>query len=204
MSRHVEKELSAYLDGECRRPARVEAHLRECAPCSARLEELRGLSRAVKALPRAEVRPEFVTRVIARADESRERAGGLGRLRYALFAAACVFVATAAFVAFHGDKDNGSTGEERAARMLDQRLDLAIALEDYLDATFPPAEPDSPEAEVPDEVVADMASTGLFAMLADEVDGPEAPEDVDALVENMNAAELAEFEQLLREYQEEV
>lgn len=194
--RHVDKELSAYLDNECRRPERIEAHLRECARCTARLDDLRTLSTALRTLRRPDVRPEFVTRVIAEARE--DKAGG-ARFRWAwpaATAAFCVLVAGAAVVALHANK-GGTRGDEYVAQTLEQRPDFADAIENLVEAI--PVESDP--GDVPDEVVADMVCTGLFAMLADEAD---APGDLDSIVENMNAAELAEFKQLLRQYEEEV
>jgi len=59
MRLHVESELLAYLDGELdeRQHAAVEAHLAECAHCSAELETLRVLQLELDAMLDAALKP---------------------------------------------------------------------------------------------------------------------------------------------------
>lgn len=70
-STHVTEELSAYLDGEtdAKATARIETHLRECAACAQRHQELDSVALQVRRLRGPEARPEFVTRVLARVRE---------------------------------------------------------------------------------------------------------------------------------------
>lgn len=68
---HVAEEISAYLDGEvdAAARARIEGHLRACRHCGQRYHELRMVTTQVRSLRAPEVRPEFVTRVMARVRE---------------------------------------------------------------------------------------------------------------------------------------
>ncbi len=71
MDRHVERWLEAYVDGELSdaRRRQVETHLRQCARCRARLDELRSLSAWLRRVPAP--RPtlsaeQFAAAVVAR------------------------------------------------------------------------------------------------------------------------------------------
>jgi len=66
---HVTDELSAYIDGEAKDPARIARHLQFCERCARRHMELLKLSAHVQALPGPETRPDFLTRVMARVAE---------------------------------------------------------------------------------------------------------------------------------------
>lgn len=72
---HIAEEISAYLDGEVEPDgrARIEAHLRACPECVQRYQELRAVTSQVRSLRAPEVRPEFVTRVLARVREEAEQ-----------------------------------------------------------------------------------------------------------------------------------
>lgn len=62
-------ELSAYLDGEARDPDRIQRLLQEDPEAAVRHAQMAKLSQHLKALPEPEVRPEFLTRVMAHVRE---------------------------------------------------------------------------------------------------------------------------------------
>lgn len=64
------KELSAYIDGEARRPETVSAHLKTCTECEGRYRELIALSEQLRALSATNARPGFVTRVLRALDDA--------------------------------------------------------------------------------------------------------------------------------------
>lgn len=74
---HVIEELSAYIDGEAKDPARIARHLQFCESCARHHMELLKLSANVRALPAPETRPEFVTRVMAHVAETGVSSGRL-------------------------------------------------------------------------------------------------------------------------------
>ncbi len=69
--RHVIEELSAYMDGEARDPARIARHLQHCESCARHHMQLLKLSTHLHALPLPEPRPEFLTRVMAQVAEEK-------------------------------------------------------------------------------------------------------------------------------------
>ena len=69
--KHMLEELSAYIDGESTRPGYIERHLQQCPGCARRHMQLQKMTTHLRALPPAEARPEFATRVIARLSEER-------------------------------------------------------------------------------------------------------------------------------------
>ncbi len=71
MSRHLESDLTAYLDGALspERVALVEEHLTACAECRARKEQLAGALQLLASLPAPpEPSPDFARRFYARLD----------------------------------------------------------------------------------------------------------------------------------------
>jgi Putative zinc-finger len=63
--RHIQAELSAYMDNEVSTATRalVEEHVRGCRPCRERLAELKTLTAGVTALPRLQPAPQFLAEV---------------------------------------------------------------------------------------------------------------------------------------------
>ena len=63
--RKIQRELSAYLDGELTPSLRaeVEAHLASCAHCQRELLEMKTLTAGVAALPNLKPAPRFLTEV---------------------------------------------------------------------------------------------------------------------------------------------
>jgi hypothetical protein len=101
----TDEDLSALLDGE----ADVDAHVRRCPTCRARVAELRSASRAVTApvaLPRAALRDAAIARAVASATgpstarRASARVVWLRRLQRPALAGGAVAAAVAAVVAF--------------------------------------------------------------------------------------------------------
>src|SRR5580704_3271983 len=63
--RKIQRELSAYLDGELTPPLRanVEEHLASCAQCQQELSEMKTLATGLAALPNLRPAPRFLTEV---------------------------------------------------------------------------------------------------------------------------------------------
>ena len=66
--RHVHEELSAWLDGEldARRGAEVESHLASCDECASARDALRGVDRALQAVPLPEATEDRLARLRTR------------------------------------------------------------------------------------------------------------------------------------------
>ena len=77
-------ELSAHADGAARDPNGIAAHLAACPACARRLEELRQMTAALRALPEPKEAPYFVSRVEAYADEALPRWRRQLRLKWGL------------------------------------------------------------------------------------------------------------------------
>ncbi len=94
-SRHVYDKLSAYLDGELRRPGRVERHLASCPECAGRLRQLRAQSERLGKLSAPEITRDFAARVLEAVEhEPPPAAAGRGQVAWA-GAAALVMLAGA-------------------------------------------------------------------------------------------------------------
>lgn len=95
-ARHIaRKELSAYLDGEARRPAEVEGHLRECPECAERLRQLRALSVGLRNMAAPDVHAAFLTRIQAEVSQVRPARRRRGLLFGPVVAVAAIWVAAA-------------------------------------------------------------------------------------------------------------
>ena len=87
------KELSAYVDGEARRPQTVSAHLETCPECEGRYRELIALSGQLRSLPASKARPGFAARVLRALNEpTPNRIPARHPMRVAAFAAAALFM----------------------------------------------------------------------------------------------------------------
>lgn len=95
------EELSAYLDGEAKRPEVLAAHLQECAECARRHMDLARLSNHMKSLPACDVSPAFATRVVAHAAET-ERLRATFWRPVMPFGLAALALVVGGWFAFHG------------------------------------------------------------------------------------------------------
>ena len=69
--RHIsEVDLSTYLDDAADDPLAIAQHLAVCSECAHRYSTLRDLAETLHALPDPEVRPEFLTRIMAHVRET--------------------------------------------------------------------------------------------------------------------------------------
>lgn len=199
--------LSAYLDGEAEDPAAVERWLAGSPEAARRLEELRRMSAQLKAVPAPEVSPAFATRIVARV---RETAAPTRRWRvWAPVGALCALALVAGiWVGLPQAPEEGippvtalpdlPDGEaEQALLGAFERRDAVPETADALAFSTSP-EPDPALDATTEEWVAGMADTLWFDALAEEW---EADEDLDMLVQSLDARELETFKELLREYE---
>lgn len=110
--RHVLDELSAYIDGEAKDPARIARHLQGCAACARHHMQLLKVSAHVRAIPMPEARPEFAARVLARIAEQEDTPAPFWRRpawMTAFAAAAALAIGLAGFFAMNAppQPDNG-------------------------------------------------------------------------------------------------
>lgn len=80
MKRHLTNEdISAYLDGEHRRPEAVQKHLQQCAVCAHEHVTMQKVSAHVKALPACEVTVGFTARVMRGVEQPKPSRLSIGR-----------------------------------------------------------------------------------------------------------------------------
>jgi len=112
---HVIEELSAYIDGEAKDPARIARHLQFCESCARHHMQLLKLSANLRALPPPETRPEFITRVMAHVAETGVRHG---RFSWGVAVPALVFAAAillAAGLAWRNQTPEATSSPNRIA-----------------------------------------------------------------------------------------
>jgi len=172
--------LSAYLDGrlgQTEAPA-TDAHLRQCAVCSARLEELRAVREALSAMPEAAAPRSFRVRA---ADVERAPASPAPApwMRFAPAVSAASLVVFAVLVGVDMLRDGASDGAQSMLASGAQRSDEAIqGLESGDSATeyaYDAAPPATGE-EAPAGATAPQASgTPAAGENEDQEDGPVTP-----------------------------
>ena len=201
------EELSTYIDGEAEDPEQVAEHLRSCVLCGHLHEELSTLSRHVQALPSVEVRPEFLTRVMANVGTARGRQRSwfaFAGARFA-FAGSVAVLALAAAVLYTARgpmrtpapdepalRQTGATGPAQGLAEV-QVAETGGAFED-------PGSQGNFDGASTDEMIAGLSETEWFGTLAADW---EAEDDLDAVLNSMGEDEEADFRDLLREYAEE-
>ncbi len=194
---HVIDELSAFLDGEAREPERIARHLQTCEDCARHHIQLRKLSAHVQAMPLPEVRPEFLTRVMAHAAEMGPvRARGRLAFAWPRFAAvlcAVAFVAGAGYVWFapHPVSAPGEapgTAETEWTPLIAEGPDPA------------------PIEQAGEELLQDVTYDDLIAVLAeawtesDEDTDAGAAEDAFDEVDSLEPQDAAIFQEVVNEY----
>ncbi len=221
--KHVVEEISAYLDNEVdsRDRARIEEHLRGCKPCAQHYHQIRAVTTQVRSLRGPEVRPEFVTRVLARVrDESQDIAWwqrwlpSFAAQRPALVGAtlaafAVGFVAVVVYKASPAPEANApvqiasivpeiTLPQEAltAVGVIDELVDAGIDTE--LLAEY--AEGDNAdtlnEDEASDAIADEVINTEFLAML--DAGWANADDDVYADIDTMTTDEQAELQELLQ------
>ncbi len=184
MNSHVKDQLSAYMDGYAKNPRAVERHLETCAVCRAYLEELKALSSGLRALPEPAVRPEFLTRVMAQARETRQEHRAHWFARLAIPMAAAVILMLSVFM-----WNKGPAPQHPASMVAKNELssaDVALLTDD--------------EETTPDQLISTLSREDWFASLEQEW---ESETDIESLVDTLSTEELQTLEKLLRTYQKE-
>lgn len=192
MSKHIgQKQLSAFMDGWANDPVGVKRHLDACADCRARLEGLEALSRGLKAMPAPSVRPEFVTRVMAQAQDVLQQARVPSFVRAGLSLAVLTGLVLVVFGVFHPMSFTPSQPTDydaTQAALADAEWD--IEGDAFVDETVPTS----------DEVIFELSQEEWFASLEQEWD---RETDLQTVVDSLTAEETLIFEELLRTYREE-
>lgn len=190
-----DEELNAYIDGEldAAARARVEAHLESCAACREAVDELRTVSQALQALPRAQAPRSFALREADVEPMPARQAGWLAGATPLLGG-----VATVAFLAFFvlvgvdvadrssgGDASDSGTGTSAAITEQDTALG-ADTLESQFESgdsergvadALPPAGDGAAPPEAP------LAATG------DDIPDDDSPNNGDAVSDEEGAME---------------
>ena len=188
-------ELSAYLDGEARDSARVEAHLRTCAQCARQFEELSKLSTHMQRMAAPEPSVGFSSRVVAAARESGNPRPRFGLAPWAAGLAACAVFAIAAWVVSGSyvepaeTRSSGGPVEDDALAELESRMEDEDAILEV--ATWVEEEP-MPEAN--GNVLMVMADAGWFDV-SDDANFWE--DDFDSSLLLLDEDEQAVFKELL-------
>lgn len=201
------KELSAYADGEARRPDDIARHLQQCAECARRHMELAKLSANVQALTPPHVSPALLTRVLAHARDIEpmptRKASGLVHILAGALAVAALAVGWFAFRPAMEAAPPSSVAAflpqdfdfEAATREIEWHIaqgdELNLA-EMYVLWSDPEA-----ESEYDDHVVQAVLSDSVLRPMADALD---SNQDILSLAESLNPSETATLRILLSQY----
>jgi len=205
MNRDLYREISAWLDNESDDQAAIEALIVEDPAVAARLAEYKKMGDAIRDLPTPLVTSAFTDRVLqaVSATESRAETKAAPR-RWAMpLAVAAALVLGFAFVLRYAPESQPATSPapqaQGSGQMLEPRGEFAGTLlepapyEDEYDTAYAMNDP------ILDEVIHFLASPAW----EDDHDMPfTAQEDLFALLDTLDAEEEAEFQVLLREYEE--
>ena len=202
MSKHPAlDELSAHVDGHARDPEHLMRHLAACPACARRHQELAALSRHIKDIPLPEVRPEFLTRVMAGVRERDEVLRPWWRPWPVpvLAAALVVLLAASAFLvqqALPARPEKGPVAEEKRGLLARQEyVKPAAGPAESWDAGFT-SEMDSSEDLTPGDMLGALADSDWFAQLAYVWD---QDRDLDELLSAMTKEEAETLEGLVQE-----
>jgi anti-sigma factor RsiW len=181
------EELSAYVDGESKQPGRVAEHLARCPECTQRRRELVALSTRLRSLPEPDVNPAFVTRVLARASETSQEPKVRWLWTWPRIALAGGMAAIVAFGAFFAVQSGRGASSDAylGARLASDSSESAAPSGDEVSA---------------DDLIAGLSDTEWFVTLASAW---EDDDELDAVIQSLNADETVVFERLLHEYAEE-
>lgn len=206
MSKHLTtQQLSEYMDGEAKRPARIREHLQQCAECARRHMELSKLSSHVAALEAPAVSPNFAARVL-RTIEERQVQKRPWAIPYpvGLAAAAAIVVAFAA-TGYLRISDTPTPQVAISIVPQDEQVYLAELEEKLVDGATASlivveelGEESSTEIASGDDILLALAGANWFKAFADAWDNE--PVDVDTALALLDAEEAENFRILLGEY----
>ncbi len=195
------EELSAYLDGESEEPERTEAHLQSCAECARALAQMQSLSANIGALPGVEADAFFAERVTARVTHAGNvspawRLWNRPRVALGLGFAAALLIGVFGYLlaAPAGHRLHPAEYEQFAAS-----ASPPIVPGESADPPAYTPEPESVEDVSPEDMIAELATTDWFLVLAASWDDND---DLDAMLESMDSDEAEAFATLAREYSE--
>lgn len=218
---HVLEELSAFIDGEADRPEGIARHLQHCEECARRHMELLRLSAHLKALPGPDPQDDFVVRVLHQIDREQGRVLSFpgektpgSRMLWVLpglaAAAAILIVASLALLRIQPVPQESvptvaaappaslpavppALDETQVARLLAEE-----PVEGMLELSLSPVENPDPVGAVPlDDLLEEIA----LASASEEPVDMGAPEgDLFGIIDDLNPAELTQFQRLVESY----
>lgn len=208
MGKHITTEdISAYLDGESKRPERIRQHLQRCAECARRHVALSKLSTHLRALEAPEVRLGFAGRVLATIEDSQPLREFTWRIPVGVAAgaaAALMLVATLATV--NAPRPLPLTPapiaqmeipQDEAALLfeLEQRLAQGASSETLMAGNF--VEATAPAEDYASDLLLALADPMLIDSLAAEWSDSR---DYQTELDQLDASEVDVFRQLLADY----
>ncbi len=108
-------ELSAFLDGEARDPARIQRLIAEDPELAARHQQFAKISEHLRTLPAPDVRPEFLTRVMAHVREQESAPARPAWWRFVLPVATLAMLAVVAGSMWRNRADSPATADPPVA-----------------------------------------------------------------------------------------
>jgi hypothetical protein len=194
----VVEQLSEFLDGEASHPEAIAEHLEACPECAERLEAMRHLAGQVKSLPAPEVRPEFVTRVVARVAGLHETARPWWT-RFVLPMASMVALALVVGIAYYMNMITARPSPDMAQLPPAGGADTGTAEVAWVDML---QGSDALDADEDDTVPAEdlLAALSEHAWFDSFAGAWDEEEDLDALIDSLDEEETQTFKDLVREY----
>jgi anti-sigma factor RsiW len=209
---HVLDELSAYVDGEARDPARIARHLQHCESCARRRMELLKLSVHLKALHAPAPNALFVSQVMTRIEAAAPpaRPFWLSMFAPAFAGAAALFLLAALGIYAVGLRQAPEVAPvarvqsvpavseeqvvEQVTRLLEAGGDVSL-LEGTLSPDFAAPEP------AQDEDLGEMLALMVLSSSDENLLNADAgDEDLDTMIGNLQPGEVASLQSLLTEY----
>jgi len=179
----------------------MRRHLEQCAACAEQVKAIKGISTELGRLPVLDVHPAFVTRVMARVKESAVEKQRSWWSRFAVpMAMTASFFFLVGFAIVWRTMPSGTGNPAEGTSSMTSRL--AEVMVGYGEAATDGEiwELDVDDSTTADELLAGVAQTDSFALLAKALD---EETDLDTLVASLDGQEMAAFNSLVREYQGE-
>ena len=211
------KELSAYVDGEARRPEIVSAHLEACPECEGRYRELIALSGQLRSLPAPKARPGFAMRVLRALDEpAPNRIPARHPMRVAAFAAAALFMSATMVSVYYANRPvlaptpiAVSIPAVQSMTLAQQEEALVLELEQLM-AEHPDYDSPLLAYDITNDAQPETATEDdmLLALMEDDMflqygQAWVEDEDFDTTVNRLDSEQTEILKSLLREYAEE-
>lgn len=215
-NKHVNDELSDYIDGESARQRDIARHLQSCPECAQHHMDLLKLSNVLRAMPALNVEASFVDGVLARVDSVSPLSRWQARMFFPkkpvlALAAAFVFVALGAWYGLQSDQASLSPGHDLIANeawLSDENVIVAVGnlldTEDLVDAF---ATDDIEEDSMyEDEPSIEALMESLAAAVVDDNDQPAwyEADDLLSVIELLAEEDVQVLAELTKDHWDEV